>query len=154
MNKQKILIPYNFTSKDNLALDFVIRTFINQEDVEITLFNAYVPAPEINMRNNPVMEKMSGNLSYLRKKVYELENALEDAKQSLVRKGFNSNNIRCIFEPKEKDIAQDIINLVLKEKFDVVVINRKPGKVTRFFTGSVFDKVVTALNGVTVCIVT
>jgi hypothetical protein len=32
-------------------------------------------------------------------------------------------------------------------------MNRKPGKVTRFFTGSVFNKVVSALKDKTVCIV-
>jgi len=59
-----------------------------------------------------------------------------------------------VFTPKDKDIAQDIINISQKGQFDIVVINRKPGKIARYFLGSVFDKVVTSLRDVTVCIVT
>jgi len=45
MARQKILLPYNFTQNDRKALNFVIRTFPKGTEVEITLFNAYIPAP-------------------------------------------------------------------------------------------------------------
>ncbi len=154
MRKQKILVPFNFTSKDDQALDFVINTFANKEEIEVTLFNTYVAVPEIDIKNNPVMDKMAGNLTYLRAEISKLENALKDAAQKLMLNGFKSSCVNYIFKPKAKDIAQDIINIVQEGKFDVVVLNRKPGKISRFFTGSIFDKVVTLLKDVTVCIVT
>jgi len=154
MRKQKILVPFNFTSKDDQALDFVIDTFANQEEIEVTLFNTYAAVPEIDIKNNPIMEKMAGNLTYLRGEISKLEDALKDAEQKLLSNGFKNSCVNYIFIPKVKDIAQDIINTVQEGKFDVVVLNRKPGKVSRFFTGSIFDKVVTLLKDVTVCIVT
>lgn len=154
MRNHKILVPYNFTKKDDQALDFVIDTFANQPEIEITLFYTYVSVPEIDIKNNPIMDKMAGNLTYLRTEISKLEDALKNAKQKLVQNGFQTSSVHCIFKPKVKDIAQDIINIVREDKFDVVVLNRKPGKISRFFTGSIFDKVVTQLQDVTVCIVT
>jgi hypothetical protein len=154
MRNHKILVPYNFTKKDDQALDFVIDTFANQKEIEVTLFNTYVSVPEIDIKNNPIMDKMAGNLTFLRAEISRLEEALKNAKQKLVLNGFPTSCVHCIFQPKVKDIAHDIINTVEEGKFDIVVLNRKPGKISRFFTGSVFDKVVTLLKDVTVCIVT
>jgi hypothetical protein len=151
---RKILLPYNFTKNDEKALDFVISTFANQRDIEVTLFNAYTPAPDVDLSGSPVMDKMSSSVTYLRKRMLDQEGALKGTKEKLIESGFSENQVNYIFEPKEKDIAQDIINLSLKGKFNIVVINRKPGKIARFFVGSVFDRVVTTLKNVTVCIVT
>ena len=150
---KKILLPYNFTSYDKKALDFVIQTYANQKDVEITLFNAYTPVPEIEMRTSPIMEKMRGNLGFLLQKIKEQEEELNIVRKNLLEKGFSVNRIHTIFEPKKKDVAGDIIDLALNGQFDVVVLNRKPGRIARFFTGSVFTKVVSALKETTVCIV-
>ena len=62
MAKQKVLVPYNFTDYDGKALDFVIQRFADDKSIEVTLFNAYVPVPEIELRNSPIMEKISRNL--------------------------------------------------------------------------------------------
>ena len=151
---RKILLPYNFTKNDEKALDFVIHTFAKQQDDEVTLFNAYTPPPDIDLSGNPVMEKISSSVNYLRKRMHDQEEALKSAKEKLIESGFSENRIKYVFEPKEKDIAQDIIDVSLKGRFDIVVINRKPGRIARFFVGSVFDSVVIALKNVTVCIVT
>ena len=73
MAGQKILLPYNFTSFDQKALEFVINTYSSLKDAEITLFNAYMPVPKIEMRDSPIMQKMTGNLSYLSQRINEQE---------------------------------------------------------------------------------
>ena len=153
MASQKILFPYNFTSHDQKALDFVIRSFAHQKDVELTLFNAYTSVPDIEVRGSPIMETMRGNLSYLSQKIKEQEDELKVVRNKLLERGFSKERIHTVFEPKKKDIAGDIVDLALKGRFNVVVLNRKPGKIARFFTGSVFNKVVTSLKETTVCIV-
>lgn len=153
MASQKILLPYNFTSNDQKALDFVIRSFAHQQDVELTLFNAYTSVPDIEVRGSPIMETMRGNLSYLSQKIKEQEDELMVVRNKLLERGFSKDRIHTVFEPKKKDIAGEIVDLALKGRFNVVVLNRKPGKIARFFTGSVFDKVVTSLKETTVCIV-
>lgn len=153
MAKQKILLPYNFTQNDRKALNFVIRTFPKENGVEVTLFNAYVPAPEIDLKSSPVMERIKGQMDQLAKKIYEQENALKEAKQNLLQSGFGKGRIHHIFEPVNKDIASDIIDQISKGKYDVVVLNRKPAKIARLFTRSIFLKVVSTIKDVTVCVV-
>ena len=153
MGTPKILLPYNFTNFDKKALDFVCRNFSDKKEAEITLFNAYTPAPTIEMRGSPIMEQMKNNLSYLSQRVKEQEDALKTIKKHLLEKGFIEDNIDIVFESKKRDVAGDIIDLAQKGQFNVVVLNRKPGKIARFFAGSVSSKVVAALKDTTVCIV-
>ena len=153
MTGQKILLPYNFTKHDDKALDFVIRTFSHLKDVEVTLFNAHMSVPAIEMQESPVMEKMKGNLLYLSQQVNDQEAALNVAKNKLLQNGFSEQQVRCIFKPRLKDVASEIIALATKERFDLVVMNHKPGGITKIFTGSVHGKVVANLKEITVCIV-
>jgi len=153
MDTPKILLPYNFTSHDKKALDFVCHTFSDKKGAEVTLFNAYTPAPTIEMRGSPIMEQMKNNLSYLSQRVREQEDALHVIKNHLLGKGFSEDNIDIVFEPKNRDVAGDIIDLAQDGRFNIVVLNRKPGKIARFFAGSVSSKVVAALKNATVCIV-
>jgi hypothetical protein len=154
MAGRKILLPYNFTNGDQKALDFVISTFVHLKDVEVTLFYAYTPVPEIKMNDSPVMDKLKANLNYLAQNIKEQEVGLSAAKQSLLENGFSENQIRYIFKPRKKDVAGEIIDLATEGHHDLIVINRKPGKITRFFTGSVFSKVVSGLKNKTVCLIT
>jgi len=153
MATQKILLPYNFTSYDKKALDFVIRTFANRKDVEITLFNAYVPLPEIDMRASPIMEKVTSNLHYISQRINEQETELKAVVNKLLGRGFSETRIKTIFAPQQKDVADDIIKQAVNGQFDVVILNRNPSKIISFFTGSAFNKIVKALKDITVCIV-
>jgi hypothetical protein len=92
-------------------------------------------------------------LSYLAQRINEQDDELKSIKNHLSGKGFSEDKIHIVFEPKQKDIAADIIDLAQNGRFNVVVLNRKPGKIARFFTGSVSGKVVAALKDATVCIV-
>jgi hypothetical protein len=154
MASQRILLPYNFTNYDQKALDFVIRTFAHVEDVEVTLFNSYTSVPEIKTNDSPIMDKLKGNLTYLSQRIREQEEGLKVAKRNLLENGFSEDQIHYVFKPRNKDIAGEIIDLALSGRYDLIVINRKPGKVTRFFTGSVLNKVASALKDTTICLVT
>jgi hypothetical protein len=151
---QKILVPYNFTANDQKAIDFVIRMFKDRDEIDITLFHAFTPAPEVDVQNNPIMEKMSRNLSYLRQKIHGDEARLKAAREVLLASGFAANRVQCVFQPGKRDIAQDILDRIRDDGYDTVVLNRTAGKMTRFFSGNVFTKVVLAVADVTVLIVT
>jgi hypothetical protein len=156
MGKIKILLPHNFTDYDHRALDFVIRTFAHLEDVEITLFNAYTPMPEIasHVHEAQIMDKLKTNLNQLAHRIKEQEDALNGVKNKLLQNGFSDDQVNCIFKARKVDTAGEIIALTLKEHFDMVIINHRPGKATRFFTGSVYQKILKALKDTTVCIAT
>jgi hypothetical protein len=149
----KILLPYNFRTLDQKALAFANHAFGHLEDVEITLFHAYTPLPEIEADSTSVMGKLKGDLSYLSQKITQQETELKAVQDQLLETGFEPKRVHNIFKPRKKDIAGEIIELVTTDKFNVVIINHKSGKASRFFTGSVFNKVVSALKDTTVCIV-
>jgi len=154
MAGQKILVPYNFTSYDQKALDFIIRSFAHLKDVEVTLFNTYTPAPKIDVRGSPIMENIKNNVAFLSKKIMEQEEDLKAATKKLSENGFSEDRVQYIFNPRKKDIATEIINLASEYGFNLVVVNHKPGKLSHFFTGNVFSKVVNALKNTIVCVVT
>jgi len=149
----KILLPHNFRTLDQKALAFANSTFGYLDEVEITLFHAYTPLPEIEADSSSVMGKLKGDLGYLSQKIMQQETELKAVGEKLLQTGFAKNRIHTIFKPRKKDIAAEIIELVTNDKFNVVIINHKSGKASRFFTGSVFSKVVSALKDTTVCIV-
>ena len=153
MARQKLLLPYNFKPNDVKALDFVLKTFTSIEDLEITLFHVYTTVPEIEATGQSVMGKMKANLGYLNRRIMELEAALTDVKKQLVEQGIAENRLHSIFRPRKQDVAAEIVALAQKERYDFIVLNHKPGRASRFFTGSVFNRVVTALKNTTICIV-
>jgi len=155
MATQKILVPYNFMPYDQKALDFVVNNFLSQDGAEITLFKSYAPIPDYNMQASPVMAKLKSNLSIMTTQIKEMEDGLNDVRDGLIQSGFNEDRVKIVFRAKKKkDIAAEIIALSLEQHFQLIVINHKPGKVSHFFTGNVFNKIITTLKDVTVCVIT
>ena len=147
MTTRHVLVPSNFMTNDDKSLEFVIQKYAHDKDARITLFHTYTPVPEIEVRNNPIMERMSGNLSYLKQLQNAREEELQKAKGKLVIGGFADSQVDYIFTPLKNDIATDIINIVREKKFNVVVMNRNPNKIARFFIRSVSKKVSDGLRG-------
>lgn len=154
MAAYKVLLPYNFTAYEKKSLAFVIDTFSHREDVQITLFNTYTPLPDIDMEGSPELAKMKKGLTFLSQELEQKEEGLKSARAFLIENGFSEDQVDCVFQKKEKSLADDIIDMVLKEHYKVLVFSRQPGKVARFFTRSVHDKTLAALESVTVCIAT
>lgn len=154
MAAQRILLPYNFSQNDNKALEFITTTFGQHEDIDITVFHAYTPLTEIeDYDHQSAASKLKRRLSYLTEELTEREMALQELRTRLINSGFDRDRVRYIFKSRKLEIAAAIIEQTKEEDYDIIVLNHRPGKVTRFFTGSVFTKVVTALQDITVCIV-
>ena len=154
MAAQRILLPYNFSQNDQKSLDFVIKTFGGHEDTDITIFHAFTPISEVESDDHQsATAKLKRRLSYLTQELTEREIALQELRTQLITSGFNRDRVRYIFKSRKKEVAAAIIDQVEEGGYDIIILNHKPGKVTRFFTGSVFIKVVTALKDTTICVV-
>ena len=149
----RILLPYNFTTYDEKALDLVVKTFANQKDAKITLFYTYTPLPELDMES-PVLKQMKGAVRSLSKELSEKETGLESARESLLRSGFSGDQVDYTFKKRVKPIADEIIETASKGHYTVLVLSRQPGKATRLFARSVHNKVLAVLKNVTICIAT
>ncbi len=154
MKQEKVLVPYNFTRYDQKALDFVIRTLADHPNADITLFSAHRPVPQMDVGASPVMDRLKGSLTYLENQKVEQETALRQAARILIESGFSEERVHPLFIPRKKDVASDIIELVQKNSYTLVVLNHKQGKATNFFTGNVYQKVVNALQDTAICVVT
>ena len=126
---------------------------IPQTDTQITIFHAYIPVPDIEVSDKTVMNRMAGNLAYLRQKNYELEETLKLVQKRLVKAGFNEQNIQRVFKSQEKETAQEIIEQAIKENITTVVLSQNPSKIRKFFTVSISKKVARALKNIELLIV-
>ena len=150
---QKILVAYNFTNLDKKAIDFVTNTFAHIGGVEITFFHAYSPLPEIETQASEVTGKLMSSLSYLSQQIMQRENDFKATIENLSKNELANSRVNTVFRPRKKDIASEIIGLNRETNFDVIVLNRKASRVTRFFSGSVSNKILMSLKETTVCIV-
>jgi len=150
---QKILVAYNFTHLDQKAIEFVTNTFAHIDGAEITFFHAYTPIPDIETQASNVTGKLKSSLSYLSQQVMQRENEFKAIVENLSKKDLANSQIHTVYRPRKKDIASEIISLNRETNFDVIVLNRKASRVTRFFSGSVSNKILMTLKETTVCIV-
>ena len=150
----KVLMPYNFTTYDEKALNFIVATFLHQADVRITLFHAYTPLPELDYKASPEIVKMRDGMVFLTKEVMEREAGLNTLKSHLVGQGFKAENIECIFKKKAKVVAEEILDIIQAGQYAVLILSHHSGRVPRFFARSVHNRILAALKDVTVCIAT
>ena len=153
MAAQKILVPYNFSSQDEAAIAFVTRMFAHEPDTEVILFHAYTPLPKVTTEKSTVMEKMNQSMTYLMQQIKAQEAELEAVKNRMVAGGLAEGKIQLQFSPRGKDVASEICQQAREHDCHMVILNRKSGKVSRFFTGSVYRTVVPAMKGRTVVVV-
>lgn len=153
MARKKLLLPHNFSDFDRRVLDFVVDIFAPLESTEITLLHLYTPLPSIEVEGSSITGKLRENIGYLDRQISAQEAALKEVAAELVKAGFAENRIKILFKKRRKDIAAEILDLHAKENFDIVVLNRRPARVSRFFTGSVSGKLVASMKNAAVCIV-
>ena len=154
MTNQKILLPYNFSSMDRKAVEFVVKTFGGAKECKITLLHVYTPLPKVETDSSTVMGRLSASMQFLSQQQREKEAALLEVQAHLKERGFSEEQLAYIFKSRSKPVADEIIDTAAGGRFDVIILNYRPYRITRMFIQSVHNKVVTTLKDVAVCIVT
>jgi len=148
----RILLPYNYSPNDQKAVRFAIDAFAGRKESRVILFHAYTPLPNIDVSASPENIKMRSGINYLAAELKEKEEALKAVGNLLVESGFDRDGVTCVFKKRVKSAAEEIVDSVTG--CNVLVLSRGAGKVTHFFTRSIYTRVVTALRGVTICVAT
>lgn len=148
----RILLPYNYSPNDQKAIRFAIDAFAGRKETRVTIFHAYTPLPTIDVKASPENVKMRSGMTYLATELKEKEEALKVVGDMLVKSGFARDGVACVFKKRSKSAAEEIVDKVAG--CNVLVLSRGAGKVTHFFTRSIYARVVTALRGVTICVAT
>ncbi|GAB6906921.1 Universal stress family protein [Desulfosarcina cetonica] len=148
----RILLPYNYSPNDQKGIRFTIDAFGSCKGASVTVFHAYPPLPSIDYAANPENTKMRSGMNYLAAELAEKEESLRRVAGLLVQSGFDAEAVTCVFKKRVKSAAEEIVDQA--SGCNVLVLSRGGGKVTQFFTRSIYARVVATLRGVTICVAT
>lgn len=153
---RRILVALDDSENAMRAVEFVAKTFT--PDHEITLFSVLLDATAICTINSPeltpyFLSQQRALCSLEERQKAVISEALQKAKQTLVRAGFQEDRIHVKMEPKKRGIARDIVTEAASG-FELVVMGRRGlSAIQEFLMGSVSQKVLNASKDFSVLLV-
>ena len=142
-----ILVPLNDSMSSRAVVEFLSNLPICPEDASITLLHLF--------RKPSASEELMGK-KFTAELPARFESLLSKTKDRLVENGFDPGRIHLdmVTEPYQT-VADGIIDRFEKGNFDMVVIGRKRmSKAEEFVMGDVSVKLVRALEGAAILVVT
>jgi len=153
---KKILIALDDSENAQRAVNAVAETFTR--DSHITLFSVAMDTEALCKMNSPALipyfkSQQSAFCSMADKNKELVETAIQQAKETLMTKGFEETNISIKHENLKDGVARDIIHEA-EDGYDVVVIGRGGNSgIKDFFFGSTSQKVLNAARNVSIFII-
>jgi hypothetical protein len=142
-----MLIAMNDSLSSRAAVNFVSDLAICPEEVDITLLHVF--------RKPSAGEELMGE-KFMKEQPARYLNAMEKARDKLVAEGCNPNAVKIkLVEDPYPTVAEGIIDQYYKGTYSLVVIGRKRmSKAEEFVRGDISVKLVRALKGAAVLVVT
>ena len=153
---KKILLAIDDSENAMRAVEFIAKSFT--PDHIITLFSVILDTPAICDMNNPsltpyFMAQKTAFCSVEDKKKAFVKEALQKAKEILIKAGFEEENIAIKVEDKKKGVARGIIHEA-DLGYDTIVLGRRGlSGIKEFFLGSISQKVLQSAQAVSVVLV-
>jgi nucleotide-binding universal stress UspA family protein len=155
--EQKILVALDDSRNAMRTVEFIARTFSPIEN-DITLFSVIPDTAALCDMNSPELtpyflsQHSSFSLLEAQKKQL-IDEALQQAKDILVKAGFTADRIHFKIQTKKRGIARDIIEEA-HDGYAIVVLGRRGlSGVQEFILGSVSQKVIHSIRDISVLIV-
>ncbi len=155
--EQKILVALDDSRNAMRTIAFIVKTFSPAEN-DITLFSVLPDIAALCDMNSPELtpyflsQHSSFNQLEMQKK-QRIDEALQQAKDILVKAGFENDRIHLKIQQKKRGIARDIIEEALCGYAIVVLGRRGLSGVQEFILGSVSQKVIHSVKDISVLIV-
>ncbi|MGD9239212.1 MAG: universal stress protein [Desulfobacterales bacterium] len=145
--KNSILIAMNDSLSARAAVDFIANLAMCPEEMDITLLHVF--------RKPSAGEELMGE-KFMKEQPARYLSAMEKARDKLVEKGCNPKTLSIkLVEDPYPTVAEGIIDQFDKGDYSMVVIGRKRmSKAEEFVRGDVSVKLVRALKGAAVLVVT
>lgn len=145
--KNSMLIAMDDSVSSRTAVDFIANLAICPEEVDITLLHVF--------RKPSAGEELMGE-KFMKEQPTRYLKAMEMAKDKLVDKGCNPQTVKIkLIEDPYTTVTEGIIDQFNKGDYSMVVIGRKQmSKAEEFVRGDVSVKLVRALKGAAVLVVT
>ena len=154
---QKILVALDDSSNAMRTIEFITKTF-SQSGNDITLFSVLPDTAALCDMNSPELTpyflSQHSNFCQLEERKKQLVNeVLKQAKDVLVKAGFDKDRIRLKVQVKKRGIARDIIEEAYSGYSIVVMGRRGLSGIKEFMLGSVSQKVIHSVKDISVLIV-
>ena len=141
-----ILVALKDSSSSRAVLEFLADLPFRSDDLKITLLNV--------LRRPSASEELMGE-DFIREEPEKLRGFLENARQKLIQKGYEAENIHInlVIQPYPT-IAEGIIDQYKKEEHSMVVIGRrKKTKSEEFLMGDISVRLIRALEASAILVV-
>jgi len=141
---KSIVIPVDGSKNALKSLDYLDLMYGPKHDLEVTLLYIWPLLPPILTDEKTMDKDIWIKLTAVKKRnVLMAERILAEAKNVLVKKGFDENRIIELYERQKISTAQDICNWANREKADAVLLTRRgQTDLETFFMGGVSNKLV------------
>jgi nucleotide-binding universal stress UspA family protein len=145
--KNSMLIAMDDSLSSRTAVDFIANLAICPEEVDFTLLHVF--------RKPSAGEELMGE-KFMKEQPARYLKAMEKARDKLVEKGCNPRRIAIkLIEDPYTTVAEGIIDQFNKGNYSMIVIGRKRmSKAEEFVKGDVSVKLVRALKGAAILVVT
>jgi nucleotide-binding universal stress UspA family protein len=153
---QKILVSFDDSENAMRAVEFIATSFTKEQ--KITLFSVIPDTAAICDMNSPSLTpyfiSKQTEFCILEDQKKELVNeALQKAKELLLKAGFEEKNITIKVETRKKGVVRDIINEA-NSGYDTIVLGRRGlSGIKDFILGSVSQKVLHLAKDISVILV-
>ena len=155
--QQKILVALDDSPNAMRAVEQVARTYT--PNIEITLYSVLPQVDfgcimDLNSLNREQLDLHYSLCSDMQKqKENQVEQALDEAKNLLIKSGFDQKTVTVKVDRKGGDVAKEIINEA-NTGYDTIVMGRRGMTALKaFFIGSISQKVLHAVKDKSVLIV-
>ena len=154
--QQKILIAYDDSENAMRAVEFVAGTFTPESHV--TLFHVLQDTAALCEMNSPELtayfqSQQTAFCALEDQKKVLVDEAMQKAKATLAKAGFDASRIVLKLESKKKGVARDIVDEAQKG-YQIIVIGRRGlSGIREFILGSISQKVLHAAKDISVLMV-
>jgi len=153
---QRILVAFDDSENAMRAVEYIASSFSN--DHEITLLSIIPDTAAICDMNSPSLipyfQERQASFCVLEDHKRELVNeALDKAKEVLLKAGFDEKNVTAKAQTKDKGVVRDILNEANKGYNTIVVGRKGHSGVKEFILGSVSQKILNVARGVSAILV-
>jgi nucleotide-binding universal stress UspA family protein len=153
---QRILVAFDDSENAMRSVEFIANSFTKEH--KVTLFSVIPDTAAICDMNSPSLtpyfiSKQATFCALEDQKKELVDEALQKAKELLLKAGFGEENVTTKCQTKKKGVARDIINEA-RSGYDAIVLGRRGHSgIREFILGSVSQKVFDAARDMSVIVV-
>ena len=143
-DRQKIIvIPVDGSENSLISLAYTNLMFGPKHKLNVTVLHVLQSLPPVLIEESSKDDKIVEQIQSLKKKNIGLaERLLTDAKNKLVKMGFDEQAVETVSQERRVGIARDICNWAENNRADAVIIStRGRSKLAAFFLGETANKV-------------